>query len=64
MRIQILLQFDASHNFRISIQARDFCSSLNCLKDGSVDNKKYLSSSTSVSSIFSAEKSEVVIPRR
>ena len=50
--------------FRISIRARNFCSSLNCLKDGSRDNKKPLSSSTSVSSIFSAAKSEVVIPRR
>jgi len=36
--------------FLISIRARN----LNCLKDGSGDNKKHLSSSTSVSSIFSA----------
>ena len=48
--------------FRISIRARNFCSSLNCLKDGSRDNKKHLSSSTSVSSFFfSAAKSAVVI---
>jgi len=50
--------------FRISIGARKFCSSLNCLKDGSRDSKKHLSSSTSVSSIFSDAKSAVVIPRR
>ena len=39
-------------NFRISIRAKSFCSSLNCLKDGSRDNKKHLSLSTSVSSIL------------
>ena len=50
--------------FRISIGARKFCSSLNCLKDGSRDSKKRLSSSTSVSSIFSDAKSAVVIPCR
>ena len=50
--------------FRISIGARNFCSSLNCLKDGSKDSKKQLSSSTPISSIFSAAKSAVVIPRR
>ena len=32
--------------FRISIRARYFWSSLNCLKDGSRDNRKHLSSST------------------
>ena len=42
--------------FRISIRARNFCSSLNCLKDGSRDSKKHLSSSTSVSSIFFCRK--------
>ena len=50
--------------FRISVRARNFCSSLNCMKDGSRDNKNHLPSSTSVSSIFSAAKSEVLIPRR
>jgi len=50
--------------FRISIRARNFCSSLNCLKYGSRGNKRHFSSSTSVSSIFSAAKSAVVIPRR
>jgi len=50
--------------FRISMGANNFCSSLNCLKDGCRDSKKHLSSSTSVSSIFSAAKSSVVIPRR
>ena len=50
--------------FRISVRARNFCSSLNCMKDGSRDNKNHLPSSTSVSSIFSASKSEVVIPLR
>jgi len=50
--------------FRISIGARNFCSSLNCLKDGSRDSKEHLSSSTSVSSIFSDAKCAVVIPRR
>ena len=49
---------------RISSQARNFCSSLNRLKDGSRDNKKRLSSSTSVSSIFSVAKSAVVTPRK
>jgi len=48
--------------FRISFRARNFCSSLNCLKYGSRDNKRHLS--TSVSSIFSSAKSAVVIPRR
>jgi hypothetical protein len=38
--------------FRISIRAKNFCSLLNCLNDGSSDNKKHLSSSISVSSIF------------
>jgi hypothetical protein len=50
--------------FRISIRTRNFCSSLNCLKDWRRDNKRHLSSSTPVSSIFSAAKSAVVIPRR
>jgi len=50
--------------FRISIRSRKFCSSLNCLKDGSRDSKKHLSSSTLVSSIFSDAKSAVVIPHR
>ena len=50
--------------FIISIGARKFCSSLNCLKDGSRNSKKHLSSSTSVSSIFSYAKSAVVVPRR
>ena len=38
--------------FRISIRARNFCSSLNCLRDWSRNNKKHVSSSTSVSSII------------
>ena len=41
---------------RISILARNFCSSLNCLKDGRRDNKKRMSSFTSVSSIFFCRK--------
>jgi len=43
-------------NFRISIRAKSFCSSSNCLKDGSRHNKKHLSSSTSVSSNFFGRK--------
>jgi hypothetical protein len=49
---------------RISIGAGNFRSSLNCPHGGSRDTNKHLSSSTSVSSIFSAVKSAVVIPRR
>ena len=49
---------------RIPVRARNFCSSLNYLKDGIIANKKDLSSSTSVSSIFSVAKSAVVTPRR
>jgi hypothetical protein len=50
--------------FRISALARNFCSLLNCLKDGSRGNKKHLSSFTSVLSISSVAKSAVVTPRR
>jgi len=50
--------------FRISFPARNFCSSLNCMKDGRTDNKNHLSSSTSVSLILFATKSAVLIPRR
>jgi len=64
VHINIFLQFDLSHNFLISIRTRNFCSSLNCLKDGSGNNKKHLSSSTSVSSIFCVAKYAVVTPRR
>ena len=49
---------------RISIRARNFCSSLNCLRDGSRDNKKHLPSSTSVLPIFSVAKFAVVAPGR
>jgi hypothetical protein len=50
--------------FRISIRARNFCSSLKCLKDGSRDTKKHLSSSTSVLFFLSVAKSAVVVTHR
>jgi len=63
-KIQILLQFEVSHNFRITRRTRNFCSLLNCLKDGSRNNKKFLSSSPSISYIsFSVAKSAVVTSR-
>jgi hypothetical protein len=51
-----LWQHDVSNNYHNLHLSCNFWSSLHCLKDGSRDNKKHRSSSTSVSSIFVSRK--------
>jgi hypothetical protein len=50
--------------FGISIRARKFCSSLNCLKDRSRDNEKHLSYLYLNRPSFSVAKSAVVPCRK